>query len=79
MYSTFIYCTVFRKKMKYKTLLFLRRLTVIAEAERSDGGRVRVELAQPLLVEAVPYVHEAIRAASGKCVVHVVETEHTQE
>lgn len=36
---------------------------VIVECQRGDAGRVAVELTQPLLVEGVPDVDEAVRAA----------------
>lgn len=36
---------------------------VVVEGQRGDAGRVAVELTQPLLVEGVPDVDEAVRAA----------------
>lgn len=35
---------------------------VVIERQRRDAGWVTVELTQPLLVERVPDVHEAVRA-----------------
>lgn len=40
-----------------------QRGAVVAEGQRGDAGGVTVELAQPLLVEGVPDVHKAVRAA----------------
>lgn len=40
-----------------------QRGAVAAEGQRGDAGGVTVELAQTLLVEGVPDVHEAVRAA----------------
>ena len=49
-------------------------LTVVGECQRGDGGGVLVELAQPLLVEAVPNVDKPVRPTRGEGVVPIVKT-----
>jgi hypothetical protein len=50
----------------------------MGEGEGGDGGRVSMELTQPLLVKTVPDVDVAIRSTRGKCIVTAVEAAITE-
>jgi len=45
----------------------------MTKAKRCNGVGVFVELAKSLFIETIPYVDIAVRSASSKCIVNLVE------
>ena len=52
-------------------------LTIIAKAQGSDTRWVFMKLTEPLLVEPIPDIHEAVTASGGKRAEFLVETKQT--